>query len=120
MFFLAMASKENAIALPGVRMVAEYALFRTTLRDLLKRSAVFIAIALIALLALSFLERPYGHMAQYEGLFRTLSRYYVDSGLTLAQAAMGQCVVFFEYLWMVLLPLPSNVHLASAQIVPPR
>ncbi len=99
-------------------MVAEYALFRTTLRDLLKRSAVFIAIALIALLALSFLERPYGHMAQYEGLFRTLSRYYVDSGLTLAQAAMGQCVVFFEYLWMVLLPVPSNVHLASAQIVP--
>ena len=31
---------------------------------------------------------------------------------------MGQCVVFFEYLRMVLLPLPSNVHLISAQIVP--
>ncbi len=118
MFFLAMASKENAIALPGVLLLAEYALFKTTLRDLLKRSAVFIAVSLIAVFALTFLERPYGHMAQYEGLFRTLARYYVDSGLTPAQAAMGQCVVFFEYLRMVLLPLPSNVHLASVQIVP--
>lgn len=118
MFFLAMASKENAIAFPGVLLLAEYAFFRTTLRDLLKRSAVFIAVALIALLALSFLERPYGYMTQNQGLFRTLARYYADSGLTPVQAAMGQCVVFFKYLWMVFLPLPSNVHLASAQIVP--
>jgi len=118
MFFLAMASKENAIAFPGVLLLAEYAIFKTTPRDLLKRSAVFIAVALIALLALSFLERPYGHMARDEGLFGTLVRYYIDSGLTPAQVAMGQCVVFFEYLRMILLPLPSNVHLISAQIVP--
>lgn len=118
MFFLAMASKENAIAFPGVLLLAEYALFKTTPRDLLKRSAVFIVVALIALLALSFLERPYGDMARDDGLFRTLAAYYLDSGLTPAQVAMGQCVVFFEYLRMVLLPLPSNVHLISAQIVP--
>jgi protein O-mannosyl-transferase len=118
MFFLAMASKENAIAFPAVLLLAEYAIFRTAPRDLLKRSTVFIAVALIALLALSFLESPYGDIAQYEGLFSTLARYYTDSGLTPAQVAMGQCVVFFEYLRLVLLPFPSNVHLISAQIVP--
>jgi protein O-mannosyl-transferase len=118
MFFVAMASKENAIALPVILLLVELIFFHATARDLLKRSVVFGSVLLIAVLALSFVERPHGHMISHGGIVSTIARYYEESGLTLAQVAMGQCVVFFEYLRMVVLPLPSNVHLLSAQLVP--
>ena len=70
------------------------------------------------MLALSFVERPHGHMISHGGIVNTIARYYAEGGLTLAQVVMGQCVVFFEYLKMVVLPLPSNVHFMSAERVP--
>ncbi|MGO9570946.1 MAG: tetratricopeptide repeat protein [Desulfomonilaceae bacterium] len=118
MFLLAIASKENAIALPVILLLAELALFNASLRDLLKRSVVIGSVVLIALLALSFVERPHGNMLSHGGILKTIARYYEESGLTLAQVAMGQCVVFFEYLKMLVVPLPSNVHLISAQLIP--
>jgi protein O-mannosyl-transferase len=118
MFFFAIASKENAIAFPAILLLVELAFFNARLPDLLKRSAVGGSVVLIAVLALSFAERPHGNMVNHGGIFGTIARYYVEGGLTLAQVAMGQCVVFFEYLKMVVLPLPSNVHLISGQIVP--
>jgi protein O-mannosyl-transferase len=118
MFFVAIASKENAIALPVILLLSELVFFHASARDLLKRSVVFGSVVLIALLALSFVERPHGHMINHGGILSTIALYYEESGLTPAQVAMGQCVVFFEYLKMVVLPLPSNVHLMSAQLVP--
>lgn len=118
MFFLAMASKESAITLPAILLLVEFTFFDESLRDLLKRSAIFGCVALIAILALSFLERPHGQIASQAGLLATIGRYYKEGGVTLAQVAMGQCVVFFEYLKMAFLPMPSNVHLINPQIVP--
>jgi protein O-mannosyl-transferase len=118
MFFLAIGSKENAIVLPVVLLLAELAFFHASLRDLLKRSVVFGAVVLIAVLARSFAAPPHGNMMNHGGILATLARYYEESGLTVAQVAMCQCVVFFEYLRMLVLPLPSNVHLLSGQIVP--
>jgi protein O-mannosyl-transferase len=118
MFFLAIASKENAIVLPVILLLVELVFFHASARDLVKRSVVFGSVVLIAVLALSFVERPHGHMISHGGILSTIARYYEESGLTPAQVAMGQCVVFFEYLKMVILPLPSNVHLISAQLVP--
>ena len=118
MFFVAIASKENAIVLPVILVLVELVFFHATARDLLKRSVVIGSVLLIAVLALSFVERPHGHMISHGGIVSTIARYYAESGLTPAQVAMGQCVVFFEYLKMVVLPLPSNVHFMSAQLVP--
>jgi Flp pilus assembly protein TadD len=118
LFFVAMASKENAIALPVILLLMEFIFFHATAQDLLKRSVVFGSVVLTAVLALSFVERPHGHMIDHGGIASTIARYYAESGLTPAQVAMGQCVVFFEYLKMVVLPLPSNVHRMSAQLVP--
>jgi tetratricopeptide (TPR) repeat protein len=118
MFCLAMVSKENAIALPIILLLAELAFFDASLRNLLKRSIVIGPVVLIVLLTLSFVEQPHGHITSHGGIMHTIARYYQESGLTPSQVAMGQCVVFFEYLRMVVLPLPSNVHLISAQLVP--
>jgi protein O-mannosyl-transferase len=118
MFFAAIASKENAIALPVILLLVELVFFHATVRDFLKRSVVFGSVLLIAVLALSFVERPHGYMISHGGIVNTIARYYAESGLTPAQVVMGQCVVFFEYLKMVVLPLPSNVHFMSAQLVP--
>ncbi len=118
MFFLAVASKENAITLPVILLSIELAFFAASSRGLFKRSTIFGCVVLIAVLALSFLERPHGQVASQAGLFATIGRYYKEGGVTLAQLAMGQCVVFFEYLKLALLPIPSNVHLINPQVVP--
>ena len=66
---------------------------------------------------MSLLERPYGIGAESLGIFATIAKYYADSNLTLSQAVISQCRVLFSYLALIVVPLPSNVRFATAQVI---
>ncbi|MBI4962232.1 MAG: tetratricopeptide repeat protein [Desulfomonile tiedjei] len=110
----AIASKENAVTLPLVLILAEVTLLRSNFRSLVKPIAICSAAMLVGIGALSFLERPHG-AGESSGFFHTVSRYYLESGLTLKEVALSQCRVMFSYLEMIFLPLPANVRLCEAR-----
>ncbi len=115
-FLLALASKENSVAMPFVMILAEIAFFRDTRRTIIARSAVILAVALISVAFLSFLESPHG-LQESSGIVETLARYYRESRMTVAEVALTQCRVLFSYLGMILFPFPSSVRLFSPQII---
>jgi len=116
LFLFALASKENAVVMPLVLILAEIAFFQNTLRTFIARSALLLAVALTFVSLLSFLESPHG-LQESSGIIATLSRYYRESRLTVPEVALTQCRVLFSYLQMILVPLPSNVRLFDPQIV---
>ncbi len=67
MFCLALTSKENAVTLPVVLILAEIAFFRDGWKGLLKRTGIFAVILLVLVGILSLLERPYGVGAECWG-----------------------------------------------------
>ena len=117
MFSLALTSKENAVTLPVVLILAEIAFFREGWKGLLRRTGIFAVILLIFVGMMSLLERPYGMGAESLGIFGTIAKYYEDSNLTLSQAVISQCRVLFSYLALILVPVPSNVRFATAQVI---
>ena len=117
LFCLALTSKENAVTLPVVLILAEIAFFRDGWKGLLKRTGIFAVILLVLVGIMSLLERPYGMGAESLGIFGTIAKYYEDSNLTLSQAVISQCRVLFSYLALILVPIPSNVRFAAAQVI---
>jgi protein O-mannosyl-transferase len=117
LFCLALASKENAVTLPAVLILAEIAFFWDGWQDLLKRTAVFVGVLLLLVGIISLLERPYGMGAQAPGIFATIVKYYEDSHLTLSQLVISQCRVLFSYLVLIMVPVPSNVRFTSAHVI---
>lgn len=117
LFLLGLASKETAIALPAVLLVAEWVLFKTDLRSMLGRSLVIGLVVVAAVGVMTFLEHPHGKTALKAGVLHTIEQYYLESGLTLSQVVMAQCMVFFEYLKMLLWPFPSHVYFIKPQVV---
>lgn len=117
LFCLALASKENAVTLPAVLILAEIAFFWEGWKNLLKRAAVFAVILLVLVGILSFLERAHGSAGESPGIFATIAEYYQESNLTLAQVVISQCRVLFSYLELILVPIPSNVRFATAQVI---
>jgi tetratricopeptide (TPR) repeat protein len=117
LFCLALTSKENAVTLPAVLILAEIAFFRDGWKGLLKRTGIFAAILLVLVGMMSLLERPYGVGAEAPGIFATIAKYYGDSNLTLSQAVISQCMVLFSYLALIVVPVPSNVRFATAHVI---
>jgi protein O-mannosyl-transferase len=117
LFCLALASKENAVTLPAVLILAEIAFFWEGWKSLLKRAAVLALIMLALAGMLSLLERPHGMGAAGSGIFGTIAEYYRESGLTLTQVLVSQCRGLFSYLGLILVPIPANVRFGTAQIL---
>ncbi|MGO9567506.1 MAG: tetratricopeptide repeat protein [Desulfomonilaceae bacterium] len=117
LFCLALASKENAVTLPAVLILAEIAFFWAGWKSLLKRATVFAVILLVLVGILSFLERAHGSAVESPGIFATVAEYYRESGLTLPQVVVSQCRVLFSYLGLILVPIPSNVRFAVPQVI---
>ncbi len=117
LFFLALTSKENAVTLPVVLILAEIAFFRDGCKGLLTRTGIFVLILLVLVGMMSLLERPYGMGAESPGIFATIAKYYEDTNLTPSQAAISQCRVLFSYLALILVPVPSNVRFATAHVI---
>ncbi|AFM26665.1 tetratricopeptide repeat protein [Desulfomonile tiedjei] len=117
LFLLAVASKENAITLPGIIVLAELAFFRVTWKTAFKEASI-LAIGLVALLAVfSFLERPHGEILQDSGILTTVRQYYRESGISLPQIVLNQCRMVFEYIALILFPDPDRVQFISPQVI---
>jgi protein O-mannosyl-transferase len=117
LFCLALASKENAVTLPMVLILAEIAFFWDGWKGLLKRTGIFALILLVLVGIMSLLERPYGVGAEAPGIFATIAKYYEDTNLTLSQVVISQCRVLFSYLAMIVVPVPSNVRFSTPHVI---
>ena len=107
-FFLALFSKEHAIALPAVALALALLIrgpsFRL-LREIALPFALFASIAAVAVLrALDFIG------AQYEPFVQTMlpelrnERHELDSGLAIGLSMMTQGLLFFRYLLTWIIP----------------
>jgi Flp pilus assembly protein TadD len=117
LFLLAIASKENAVTLPGIIILAELAFFEVSWKTALKEASI-LAVGLVAVLAVfSFLERPHGEILQDSGILTTVRQYYQESGISLLQIVLNQCRMLFEYLALILFPDPDRVQFISPQVI---
>lgn len=117
LFALAMTSKENAITLPVVLVLAELAFFRPTVRELSIRAAVCAGCSIVLVIALSALERAHGTDTRSAGIVNTLAAYYRESGLTFTQVFITECRLLFAYVSVIVCPFPSKVLLVSPQAI---
>jgi protein O-mannosyl-transferase len=117
LFVCALFSKENAVTLPVLIVLADAVFFHESWKPLLKRAAVYFAVTSLCVGFLSSVNRAHGNMTYSPGILSALSRNYAESGLTLAQVVMTQARVLFTYLQATVLPLPSNVQLTSPQVI---
>ena len=117
LFVLAIASKENAITLPAVLVLAEIAFFRPTMKELSVRAVICAACAMVLVVLVSLLERPHGTAAQSAGIVNTLAAYYEESGLSFKQVFITQCRLLFVYVNVIVCPLSSRILMVSPQVI---
>jgi len=115
LFVCAILSKENAVTLPLVILIAERAFFRERWKAVLMAVLPFFLALLGLMLVLSFVQFPHGNAQMNAGILGTLRSYYQESGLTLKEVVLTQCRVLFSYLSLILAPLPWRVQLVSLQ-----
>jgi protein O-mannosyl-transferase len=117
LFLLGMLSKENVVTLPGVLLLAEITLFRQNTRQTVSR-APLIALITLPIVLIYFVVTRSLHGTESVIPPSDLGRLYEylrGSGHTLAQVALTECRVFFDYLFMVLAPPLQGVRFFSVQ-----
>jgi tetratricopeptide (TPR) repeat protein len=119
LFFAGLLTKENAITLPLMLVLAELFLFRQSRRELVGRAVSIAAIALPPLLIYLFLTWSlHAPGSQHpEGVLNRLLVHYSFSGLTFFQVLLTESRVFFSYLFSTLAPFWTRPQLIEAQIV---
>lgn len=115
-FGLSLASKENAVTLPVVLIIAEVAFFRQSLGNLRNRTLILLGAGFIAAGLLSLLESPHG-LGKTSGILNTVSDYYGGSGLSLLPVFLTQCRMVFSYPALIFLPSQDNIRLISPQLI---
>jgi len=113
---LALASKENALTLPVILILAEIAFFQDGWKSIFKRMMVFAAISLVPAAAMSMVARPQG-WGRTVGIFTDLAKYFEDSGLTFFQVIVSQCRVLFSYLALIAAPVSSNLRFTTPHVI---
>ncbi len=108
MFVPAIASKENAVTLPAIILLAEIAFFNIGWKTTVKRIVLLGGILLFLLGIFTFLERPHGDIARDSGIMATIRQYYIEGQQTPAQVIMNQCRMVFSYLTLILFPIPDK------------
>jgi protein O-mannosyl-transferase len=115
LFLFALASKENAIALIPTVLMIEYCIGdwrgKTTARHW--RIAAGAGIALTGLLWM-ISHTKVGAAWTPGTIMGVAGRYYRESGLTFGEVALTQFRVWFSYLYMIVVPAPSNILLVKA------
>lgn len=117
LFVCAMLSKENSVTLPAVLVMCEMAFFQEHWKNVLKRAGVYALVVGVVAGMLSFLQHPHGRLELGSGILATLSVYYAESGISLIEVILTQARVLFNYLSLILAPLPSRVQLISPQMI---
>ncbi|MFH0825419.1 MAG: tetratricopeptide repeat protein [Pseudomonadota bacterium] len=106
----AVLSKENAVTLPAVLVLADIALFKDGFRRVMRRAALWIPPVLALMFVLSVLERPHGSGAA-SGILASVSTYRAESGLFFEQLFLTQCRVLFRYILIIALPIQSTFQI---------
>lgn len=117
LYVLAMASKENAVTLPVVVILAEIAFLRIGWKAALKQAVLLGVAAMLLVGIFSFLERPHGEIARASGILTTIRQYYIEGEQTPIQVIINQSRMVFHYLALIVFPLPSAVQFISPQVV---
>ncbi len=112
----AVLSKQNAITLPVVLLVAELAFFRSGPRELVRPVLLSVAMLASALIVLTILERAPGTEREAD-LLTTISMNYQLAGLTFKEMALSQCRITFHYLYHIIIPFPSVVPLMNPMVI---
>jgi len=117
LFVAAMLTKENAITLPIILLLAGIAFFRDTWREVLTQGAVYGAVVIACLAFLSAVERAHGSSAFAPGILNTVARYYQEADVSFSQALLAQCRVLFQYVSAILIPTQATVQLVAPQVL---
>jgi protein O-mannosyl-transferase len=117
LFVCAVLSKENSIFVPAILVLAEVAFFPQSWTALAKRACLFGLVTLGLLAGISVLQHPHGNTQLGTGIMATITQYYAESGLTLAQVVYTQSRVVFSYLSLIVFPVPSSVQLIAPQVL---
>jgi len=117
LFMAGCLSKENAIVLPAVFLLAEIAFFAADWKQVLVRGAMYGAILTALIGLLSFLESPHGKPELGSGIFTVIVNYYKQSGHSFWEVLLTQSRVLFYYLSTVAFPAPSSVQLIRPQVI---
>jgi protein O-mannosyl-transferase len=118
LFACAALSKETALTLPLVIVLAEVAFFKTGVRGVAKLSAgIFLFLAMLLGMK-SVLEWLLIGYATPENLLRTIEDFRVFSTLNTWEILLTLSrVIFSHYLSMIVLPLPSSVRVLDATLI---
>ncbi|WP_157212223.1 tetratricopeptide repeat protein [Desulfomonile tiedjei] len=116
-FLLAMVSKENAIILPAIVLLTEFALFGTGFRKLIRIGAIVGGVTVLVLAMMSILERPHGAGEEASGIMATILKYYDESGLTFSRVLVNQSRILFLYVSTIFVPTSSKLQIITPQIL---
>jgi tetratricopeptide (TPR) repeat protein len=116
-FLLAMVSKENAVVLPAIILLTEFALFGTGFRKLIRVGAIAGGVTIVVLAIMSILERPHGTGDEASGIVATILKYYDESGLTFSQVLVNQSRILFLYVSTIVVPTSPKLQIITPQIL---
>jgi protein O-mannosyl-transferase len=113
---LALVSKENSVSMIVAFLLSEIFFFRSSWKELLLRSSLYILLLLVLLAPLSLLQHPHGLSELEPGIFPTIAFYYRQAGVSFTEVILTQCRVVFSYLLTVVAPTLSRVQLINPQV----
>jgi len=118
LFLLAALSKENAVTLPAVLILADIALFKETWTNVIKRACAYTVAVAAALCLIAGLASYHWEGPEAVGLLSRMEIFYSEAGYTISEVLLAQCRVLFYYVAAVAIPLPSIVQFCRPMTVP--
>ena len=118
LFVCAFLSKENAVTLPLVILLAEAGFFRQDKRSLAATLALMLCLAGASFLLKTLFEWLFAGLITPTHILGTIENFRSLSQLSITEALLTfSRVVFSHYLWMVVAPLPSNIKVLDAVVI---
>lgn len=118
LFVCAILSKENAVTLPLVILIAEAGFFKQDKKSLTALLALILGLAGASLLLKALLEWLFLGLSTSTHIFGTMEQFRSLSQLSPAEILLTFCrVVFSHYLFMIVAPLPSNIKVLDAVVI---
>ena len=118
LFVCAILSKENAITLPLIIILAEVAFFKQKARGLFKAVGLIGCFAAVSLVFKSMFEWLFFGIITPTHVADTIEHFRGLSTLTPVEIALTlSTVIFSHYLPMILLPMPSSIKILDAVVI---
>lgn len=118
LFACAILSKENAVTLPLVILLAEAGFFKQDKRSLTATTALILCFAGVAFLLKTLFEWLFLGLSASTHILGTMEQFRSFSQLSPAEILFTfSRVVFSHYLPMIVAPLPSNIKVLDAVVI---